>query len=411
MGDTSQKEFAMNLRIYPGIHWHDAASLCEWVLLDDQGNIKEAGNGTMAVMPKADDAMVILASSSVLTARVRLPKIKRSKLETALPFAMEEMLIEDVKDIHVTPGAKLEDGQTVLYALDRPWLLRFLAAAAAAKLRIRRIIPEYCLLPVHDGEWSLAWDGEQGLLSQNDGMGAALDCGDSTRSPVGLILRLKQQSPKSLRFFKLGEDVEQPSWNLDIPLVNDNQQFDWRKARLPEGAINLLWGKLSPPPRINELLPYLKPAFMAALLLFVVEAAFSNLEWASLAYERYRLNADMAQTFRETFGDDAVIVDAPLQMQRNVTQLRHAAGIQDSSDFTPLLARFSSAVARVQNLRLRTLRYTENRLDLELTLPGSAVNSMMGRLSEAGMSAKLLERREAGSESIIQLQITAGGMR
>lgn len=401
----------MNLRIYPDVQWHDAASPCEWALLDDQGNIKESGSSTMALMPKADEATVILSAGSVLAASVELPKIKRRKLEAALPFALEEMLIEDVKDTHVTPGARCADGKTVLYAIDRPWLLRFLSAAAAAKLRIRRIVPEYCLLPAQQDEWGLVWDGEQGFMAQQDGLGCALDRGDVTRPPAILKLLLRQRSPKALRIYKRGSETAQPNWELGVPLVDDGQRFDWRKARLPEAGCNLLWGKLAPPPRISEILPYLRPAFMAALLLFVVEVAFSNIEWASLAYERHRLDAQMAQTFQETFGKDAVIVDAPLQMQRNVTQLRHAVGVQDSSDFIPLLERFSSATGRIQNLRIRTLRYTDNRLDLELTTQTPAVKVLMESLAEAGVSAKLLERRDAGNESVLQLQLSAGGVR
>jgi len=35
----------------------------------------------------------------------------------------------------------------------------------------------------------------------------------------------------------------------------------------------------------------------------------------------------MQKTFRATFGDTVTLVNAPLQMQRNLAELRHAAGL------------------------------------------------------------------------------------
>ena len=155
----------MNLRIYLTAHWQDAASNCAWALLDDTGNVRESGSGTLASMPQSDDATVIAAAESVLAATTVLPRIKRGKLETALPFALEDTLIDDAAEAHVTPGVKLPDGCTVLYTVNKSWLSRFLAASTAAKIRVRRVVPEFCRLPARASEWSLAWDGAQGFLA------------------------------------------------------------------------------------------------------------------------------------------------------------------------------------------------------------------------------------------------------
>ena len=165
LGHTSQKEPAMNLRIYLTAHWQDAASVCAWALLDDAGNVRESGNGTLASMPQSDNAIVIVAAESVLATTAVLPKIKRSKLETALPFALEDALIDDATEAHVTTGAKLPDGRTVLYTLNKSWLARFLAASTTSRMRVRRVVPEFCLLPTRASEWSVAWDGAQGFLA------------------------------------------------------------------------------------------------------------------------------------------------------------------------------------------------------------------------------------------------------
>lgn len=402
----------MKLRIYLTAHWQDAASSCAWVLLDDAGQQRDAGNGTLASMPHADEAVAIVASDRVLATAAELPKLKRNKLETALPFVLEDGLLDDVSTVHVTPGAALADGRTVLYALDKGWLSRFLAACTAAKLRLRRLVPEFCLLPQRHEEWSVAWDGTRGFMAMAGHLGGALDNGGDTRMPTLLQLRLQQNAPAAIRLFTLTGDVEAPSWGIKVPVLFERQHFDWRKAEIPADTPNLLWGKFAPPPRIGELWPLLRPALMVVLVLFCVEALLTNLEWAVLAHEKRQLSNAMTDTFRETFGADAVVVDAPLQMRRNVARLRHAAGVADDADFLPLLEKFSVATDDLPGRVLNTVRYDGGKLDVEMRLNGtSAVDMLRQRIAEAGLSMQVTDTQSAGSALTLQLRISAGGAR
>jgi general secretion pathway protein L len=399
----------MNLRIYLTAHWQDAASPCPWALLDDNGNVRESGTGNLATMPQSDDATVIVSAERVLATTAMLPKIKRSKLETALPFALEDALIEDVSEAHVTIGAKLPDERSVLYTINKSWLTRFLDASTAAKLRVRRIVPEFCLLPTRTNEWSLAWDGVQGFLATAHSLGGALDCGDDAQAPVGLQLRLQTDAPAALRLFALGNEVQAPNWGIKVPVIFEKQSFDWRKTAIPTDAPNLLWGKFAPPPRISEYLPWLRPALMAALLLFGVEVVISNVEWAIFAQEKHQLAKSMTETFRETFGADATIVDAPLQMRRNVARLRHAVGVSDDADFSPLLEKFSGAMSSVPGNTLRSLRYGDGKLDIEITLGAAALDTLLQRIAETGLSAQVVDKHDSGGALAIQLRVSAGG--
>jgi general secretion pathway protein L len=397
----------MILRIHLTAHWQDAASPCDWALLDDAGNMRDSGHCTLASMPQADDTLVILAADRVLSASAVLPKLKHNKLETALPYALEDALIDDAADSHVTPGEKLKDGRTILYTVNKGWLIRFLSTASSVKLRVRKVVPEYCLLPVRDHEWSLAWDGTQGFLAMTDRLGCALDSGGNTRPPVALQLRLAHEPPTALRLFALGVEMQPPDWALGLPVICEKQSFDWRRIAIPDGVPNLLWGKLAPPPRISEFWPWLRPALMAALLLFTLEAALSNVEWAMFAWEKRQLTRQMTEIFRETFGADATIVDAPLQMRRNVAHLRRATGTRDDADFLPLLEKFSAAAA---DATLRTLRYEDGKLDIEMTLAGeAALAAMRQRLSGNGLQIQITDTQETGSQITAQLRISAGG--
>ena len=151
---------------------------------------------------------------------------------------------------------------------------------------------------------------------------------------------------------------------------------------------------------------------MAALLLFGVEVGTSNLEWALLANEKRHLTHEMTETFQETFGSDATIVDAPLQMRRNLARLRHAAGLIDDADFSPMLDKFAAASGSVTGNTLRTLRYADGKLDIEMALTNAAaLDKLQQRIAETGLTAQVMDKRDAGGALTVQLRVSAGGVK
>jgi general secretion pathway protein L len=79
-----------------------------------------------------------------------------------------------------------------------------------------------------------------------------------------------------------------------------------------------------------------RPAILAAALLALGSIALA-LDWSAKVREREALLAEMGAVYRETFGERAVVVDAPLQMGRALAELRSRAGQVGPADFIALL--------------------------------------------------------------------------
>ncbi|HLP97886.1 MAG TPA: type II secretion system protein GspL [Sideroxyarcus sp.] len=400
------------LRIYVSAQWRDAASACPWVLRDAAGAVLESGTTNLAGMPRADECIAVIAADRVLCAPVRLPKIKRSQLETALPYALEDLLLGDAADCHVVPGALQPDGATVLYAIDRHWLTLLANACETAKIRLRKVVPEFSLVPVQPGEWSVAWDGKQGFVATGQGAGGALGCGDMHHFPAALLLRL-QTAPLPPTVLRLYARAGLPQWHtLPAALIGAERAWDWASAPVAAETPNLLWGKFAPPAKLEEWWPKLRPAFLLLLVLFVVEALGNNVQWWLLASEKRQLERTMDGLFKETFGAEAVIVDAPLQMRRNLARLRHAAGLRDEADFVPLLEMLSTELAAFPGGKVKTLRYTEGQLDVEAFLPGvGALAGLQRRMAGLGMNMQTLDSRETNGGMDVHLKLIPGEAR
>jgi len=108
----------MNLRVYISAHWHEAFE-CPWALCDEGGTVVQAGQATIATLPKADECIAIIASERVLCVKVNMPAQSRRRWESALPFVAEEFTLTDPEDNHVVPGKVQKDGWRNLWVVDK----------------------------------------------------------------------------------------------------------------------------------------------------------------------------------------------------------------------------------------------------------------------------------------------------
>jgi len=399
------------LRIHLKHDWQDATSLCDWALLDAAGAIAQTGVDVLAGMPVADECIAIVGASQVLCLAKTLPKIKASQLEAALPLALEESMLGDAGDQHVVPGTMTGDGATVLYATDKARLRRFVEACSAAAIRLRQVVPEYCLLNVGSDEWSVAWDGQSGFLAMPFGQGLSLGHGDANQAPavLGLQWQVTSPAPSKVKIFTAAEMP--PQWQ-GIPLVRAEMAFDWRTALIKPDTPNLLWGKFKPPIRLQEWWPKVRPLFWIIVMALCIESIGYNLQWWSLAHEKQSLKHSMNAVFQETFGNEVEVMDASLQMQRSLAHARHAVGVADDADFLPLLERVSAELSTPAGGQVKGLRYAEGQLDIDVRMTGRAeVESLERRLSEQGLSAQVLEVNESGEGVEAHLRISTGGAR
>jgi type II secretory pathway component PulL len=146
-----------------------------------------------------------------------------------------------------------------------------------------------------------------------------------------------------------------------------------------------------------------RPAALALALLGLWSCGIA-LDWTAKARERRALFAEMNAIYRQTFGEKAVAVDAPLQMQRAVAEQRRNGGEAGPADFLTLLPLATERVLDPALGRVRSIRYGQGRLVAEV------------EPHQAGQLAPLLEalRRKSaipGFEARVETIETPGAAR
>jgi general secretion pathway protein L len=245
--------------------------------------------------------------------------------------------------------------------------------------------------------------------------GIALDHGSITEPPMTLTLSLKAANPppQNIQIRYISDLTQQnlPQWPALPVTLSLGRDWDWRTEPITGDTLNLLWGPLSPKARLHEWLPKLRPVALILLALIVIETVGTNIEWGLLNHRKNLVTQEMGRTFRKTFGESSVVVNPPLQMQRNIAVLRHTAGFPDEADFLSLLDRSSATLSTLQKGSVNAIHYEAGRLDIDLKMGNEAeVVKLRERLLGKGLSIRTGEIRNTGNGVETRLTIQAGGV-
>jgi general secretion pathway protein L len=287
---------------------------------------------------------LVLPVEAVTACAVQLPTQKARWLRQALPFAVEELLAEDVEQMHLALGEQLADGRHRVYALRADWLRQCLALCAAQPPQAIRVDAD--LLPRQgsqllwlESRWRYAAPAEQALPE-----------------PVDEV-HLLQQPQQWLVRQGAGADLAQGEFAL-------YQAGDgWRRWRPLAGVLALC---------------------------LLLQWGFNLVQGWYLQRQADQYALASEALYRELFPEDRKLVNLRAQLDQH---LADAAGSGDS----PLLgllgevARALSAggAARVQ---VNQLDYSASRADLALQLQApdfAELESLRERLEQAGLEVQM----------------------
>lgn len=344
----------------------DASAPYDYVLTADGGAPSTYASVPLALLPvvRQTEVVVLLPMSALSWHRVQLPKgsLARglmaergaSRLRAILDGLLEERLLDDPAQLHLALQPQpVAEVPIWVAACDKAWLGAHLQALAQAGLAVGRIVPEFTpealahtLYVLGDEQHpmllganlvqcplsaaAVAWLGDartQADLPEVVAEPAVAALAESLfRRPVTLL-----QRPERLQL------AAQTPWDLaQFDLVNASRDRAW--AQVAQGSKYLL---RSPQWRAARL------ALVALVLVNLVGLnAWAWREQAALQAKRQAVRAVLTQTFPKI----PVVVDAPLQMAREVAALQRASGAASDADLEAMLSILGAVLPATQTL-------------------------------------------------------------
>jgi general secretion pathway protein L len=370
----------------------------EWayVLTPDGRTAADQGQAPAALLPQPRGAgaevVAIVRVRAHAWHRVDLPKgiaPGTPRLRAALEGLLEEQLLDETDVVHLAlqPGARAGESAWVAVC-DRAWLGAGLQALEAAGRHVTRIVPEFA----PEGALSLTalGDPEQAVLvaSSADGVLSL----PLAAAALPLLPGLREDTPRFAEpaVAGLAEQLVPQPWTLQQAgerwLESARTRWDLAQFDLASSSRARLLKKIATGWAGVLHDAAWRPARWAAVLLVAVNLAGLN-AWAWK--ERASLEAKreaVRQTLRQTFPQVRVIVDAPVQMEREVALLRQQTGVASARDLDALLAALAAALPPDRSPA--TLEYASGQLRAGgLNLSADQVRATAAQLKPLGYTA------------------------
>ncbi len=387
----------------------------EWAIMDSSGTVLDSDAAPLR-LPPAGTCEVLIASDLVLLDRIAAPAAQQRRISSSLRFLVEDGAIPDPERLHVATAAISAKDTLSVGIIDREWMEQMLSRLEHCGLIARSAYPE-CLLPeLLPGAWTVVWNGKDGFARTGEVRGFALDCADQGELPVSLRLALDEaradaSAPDRL-VLRVAEGVAAPDaerWASALGIgVESGPEWRWVDARGTPG-LELLQGEFAPRSADRGWTRALRRPAMLAAVLVAVSVVGIAADWGAKALERRSLLAEMQGIFRTAFGESAVVVDAPLQMDRALAQLRRQAGEMEANDFLALFGGVSDRLLDPAQHRIDSIAYGNGVLTLSVR-PSEAAqfstqfNELRSRTPVQGLDIKLESAESAGR---ISLQVNA----
>lgn len=313
---------------------------------------------------------LVLPVEAVTACAVNLPTRKARWLRQALPFAVEELLAEDVELMHLALGEELADGRHRVFAVRRSWLSAWLALCATPPQAIAvdaDLLPVQgsSLLPLH-GRWLLGGENVTRLaLAPQDWPQLSALC-----APPHLAWCMPEQEPPQ----PLDECVQiaEPFvWLAQQPLRNNLAQGEFAVK-----SSNAHWQRWRP--------------------LLGVVGMWLLLQWGFNLGQAWHLQrqaddyaAASAALYQELFPQDSKLVNLRAQFDQHL----NAGAPSGQTRLLGLLAQVSEAlVAEGARVQVSQVDFSESRGDLAMQVQAAGfaeLERLRERLQASGLAVQL----------------------
>lgn len=381
---------SVHVRLTPAALREEPDAPLEW-LLGGAGEARSRQLRATAVEAASrvgSSRLVLLApSEAVLLAEVALPGRNRQRLLQALPYAMEEQLIDDVEDMHFVLGQLAADGRYHAAAVNRARLGAWLAAAQEGGVHVDAVVPDVLVLPFAPDTWTAFL--EPGRVLVRTGLHSGFAATPET-APVLLehaLTDAAEHAPAVIRVYDAagsGGDYLRP-----VPSEPPLETLPYGNGLLglaaehgTSAALNLLQGEFSPRARLRRRLrPWYPSAALAGALLLLQPAVFAYEHWQA-AQRSQALQEAIEATYRQAFPDAQRVVNARAQMESRLNDLRSRAG-GAGSGFIDMLGA-AGPLLGADGVEITSLRYRRGELDVELLAADfQRLERLKDQLSEA----------------------------
>ncbi|WP_415878653.1 type II secretion system protein GspL [Methylomonas sp. TEB] len=383
----------------------ESADKLEWLNL--AGPDSQPASGTMAELTAAaqgKSVLLLLPAASVLLLQIELAVKTTAQLKKALPFALEDLLAEDVENYHLV-WLKQDRDKLAVAAITHETLAALLTPFQEAGLQLDGAYPETLCLPYQPGPATLLLDDSNAILRSAAYLGGGVD---ALFLPQLLEkVRAEGADFQTLLLCKGSEDSKLPDGlaitGMDT-VIKAPLSFMASAVELLPVELNLLSGAYAVSSRkVGRWQQWLPAAIILAVALAVQSYALLHTYWQQQA-ELSELEAKTQALFKQSFPEVKRIVNVKAQAEQQLALLRKQ---HDSvgSGFMRLLYRSGLVLKDTPAVHLKKLNFLNGGLQLHVVADDIGQLEQFKQQLQSSMLVKL-QSADSGANGVeAQLEI------
>lgn len=345
-----------------------------WLVMENGRPLGNLMRGDLSsAVPLAVNAQVIVTipSEHVLLLDVTVPGRNRQRLHNAVPYAVEDQLIDDVDGLHFALSPQAINNQYTVAVIDREKFIAWQKLLEDAGLHPHVMLPDALSLAHKEQNWTVLDTGEKQFVCAERYHGFVA-YKESIQTLLAVSLREAKQKPHLIEVkVPLKGGADWPESIEDTPVVTKEYEQEPTVLLACDydalTSINLLQGEFS---RRENISKHFRPWYGVAALLavwLVWQGGLNVFQYYQLTAQNKAMKKQIEQVYRKTFPGSRRVVNASLQMKQKLKALRKQSG-KSTTTMSEMLAVAAPILMSAQGLKINNLRYQDGKMDLELEL-------------------------------------------
>lgn len=342
-----------------------------WILLNNNDYFDSNTQIIDQPLPQSP-AIVLLPTTAFLLTQITAPSKQRQKINQAVPFLLEEQLIDEIENLHFTIGECDPITRLINVAvISNQQLDDYINFLRLIYPKITTCIPDVFAVPKPSEGWGVLCIENMVLVRTATGFAIEVE-------QLGFVLQTIAQLPSQLTLFagaqldEMEQTVLTTLYGLGIPVKVEHHPQDklawWQQGINRESKLfNVLQGSYRP---VHKTTLLWKPWRLTAVLLIILTIIFMIKQLVTveqLEKQRQQLNMQIETVYKETFPQARKVVNPKVQMEQQLNALRANSGQSGQThDFLTLLNTFSPFLSQLPNLQIKHLDYLDNSFDITL---------------------------------------------
>jgi general secretion pathway protein L len=363
----------------------------------------EIQQGNLQALAKSIDnsaVILLLPASDVLLLAIDLPVKSNNQIKKALPFALEELMADEMETYHLVWHRQAK-GQVYVAAINREKFKACLASFQEYGIKLDSVYSETLCLPYLENSCSLLIEHQNAILRTGQWLGGGIEV---EMLPIVLDkIRLDNPNLASLQCWSASEPSQ---WLSELPFNLTHHTTD-PSLLLLESAVTKLTGELNLltsdfAQKNTQRVPWKKwlPALAIILITALLQTGlFLNSYWQQKT-QLASLETQTLSLFKQTFPEVTRIVNIKVQADQQLIDLQKQS-TGKGSPFMSLLYQTGQVFSVNPGFEIRQLDYINDSLQVQLIAPTiSQVEQVKQQLESSNQLLVKIQSAEANQKGV-----------